>query len=128
MNYLSLIRELGMLTTNDDIVAAYQAADALVVPSLEDNLPNTIVESLACGTPVVAFRTGGIPEMIDHQQNGYLAAVGSAQELADGLAFVLTHPNPDELRRNARQAAETLFSEEVVARQHIDLYRSLLSE
>jgi glycosyltransferase involved in cell wall biosynthesis len=122
------IRELGMLTTNDDIVAAYQAADALVVPSLEDNLPNTIVESLACGTPVVAFRTGGIPEMIDHQQNGYLAAVGSAQELADGLAFVLTHPNPDELRRNARQAAETLFSEEVVARQHIDLYRSLLSE
>ena len=122
------IRELGMLTTNDDIVAAYNSADALVVPSLEDNLPNTIVESLACGTPVVAFRTGGIPEMIDHQQNGYLAAVGSAQELADGLAFVLTHPNPDELRRNARQAAETLFSEEVVARQHIDLYRSLLSE
>lgn len=122
------IRHLGILTTEDDIVAAYNAADALVVPSLEDNLPNTIIESLACGTPVVAFRTGGIPEMIDHRQNGYLATVGSAQELADGLAFILTHPNPKTLRQNARQSAETRFSEEVVANQHLDLYRQLLNE
>lgn len=120
------IRQLGILTTEDEIVAAYNAADAMVVPSLEDNLPNTIIESLACGTPVVAFRTGGIPEMIDHRQNGYLAAVGSAQELADGLAFLLTHPNPDLLRRNARQSAKMLFSEEVVAGQHLDLYRQLV--
>ncbi|MDB5240440.1 MAG: glycosyl transferase family 1 [Spirosoma sp.] len=122
------VRQLGMLTSNDEIVAAYNAADAMVVPSLEDNLPNTVIESLACGTPVVAFRTGGIPEMIDHRQNGYLAAVGSAQELADGLAFVLTHPNLNALRLNARHTAEALFSEDVVARQHRDLYRSLLSE
>ena len=122
------VRQLGILTTDDEIVAAYNAADAMVVPSLEDNLPNTVIESLACGTPVVAFRTGGIPEMIDHRQNGYLAAVSSAQELADGLAFVLTHPNPETLRQNARQSAEMRFSETVVARQHIDLYQSLLSE
>lgn len=122
------IRSLGILMTDDEIVAAYNAADAMVVPSLEDNLPNTVIESLACGTPVVAFRTGGIPEMIDHRQNGYLAAVGSAQELADGLAFVLTHPNPERLRKNARQFAQTYFSEEVVARQHIELYHSLMSE
>ncbi|GAB3642744.1 glycosyltransferase family 4 protein [Spirosoma arcticum] len=119
------IRALGILTTEDEIVAAYNAADVMAVPSLEDNLPNTVIESLACGTPVVAFRTGGIPEMIDHQQNGYLAAVGSAQELADGLAFVLTHPNPELLRQNARQSAEANFSEDVVATQHIELYRQL---
>jgi len=122
------IRQLGILTTEDEIVAAYNAADAMVVPSLEDNLPNTVIESLACGTPVVAFRTGGIPEMINHRQNGYLAAVGSAQELANGLAFVLTHPNPALLRHNARQSAETQFSEEVVARQHMELYRQLVNE
>lgn len=122
------IRALGILTTEDEIVAAYNAADVMVVPSLEDNLPNTIIESLACGTPVVAFRTGGIPEMIDHQQNGYLAAVGSAQQLADGLAFVLRHPNPVLLRQNARLSAELQFSEDVVARQHLELYHSLLSE
>ncbi|MBD2753115.1 glycosyltransferase family 4 protein [Spirosoma validum] len=122
------VRHLGILTTEDDIVAAYNATDVMVVPSLEDNLPNTVIEALACGTPVVGFRTGGIPEMIDHQQNGYLADAGSAQELADGLAFVLTHQNPESLRQNARQSAESRFSEDVVARQHIELYQKLMSE
>ena len=120
------VRHLGILTSEDDVVAAYNAADALVVPSLEDNLPNTVIESLACGTPVIGFRTGGIPEMIDHRQNGYLAAVGSAQELADGLAFVLTHPTPEILRQNARQSAETRFSEEVVAGKYVQLYKTLI--
>lgn len=122
------IRQLGILTQEHEIVAAYNAASAMVVPSLEDNLPNTIVEALSCGTPVVGFRTGGIPEMIDHRQNGYLASVGSAQELADGLAFVLTHPEPGLLRSNARQSAEARFSEDHIARQHIDLYKSIVSD
>ena len=122
------IRHLGLLTTEDDIVAAYNAADAMVVPSLEDNLPNTVIEAMACGTPVIGFRTGGIPEMIDHQQNGYLADVGSAQQLADGIAFILTHSNPEILRQNARQSAEIRFSEAVVARQHINLYEQLMNE
>ena len=121
------IRQLGILTSEDEIVAAYNAADAMVVPSLEDNLPNTVIESLACGTPVVAFRTGGIPEMIDHRQNGYLANVGSAQELADGLAFILTYPNPELLRQNARQSAQARFSEEVVAGHHVELYGQLMN-
>ncbi|AQG80756.1 glycosyltransferase family 4 protein [Spirosoma montaniterrae] len=122
------VQHLGVLTSADDVVAAYNAAEAMVVPSLEDNLPNTVIEALACGTPVVAFGTGGIPEMIDHQQNGYLAAVGSAQELADGLAFVLNHQQPAVLRQNARQFAENRFSEDVVASQLYDLYKSLMSE
>ncbi|WP_080238569.1 glycosyltransferase family 4 protein [Spirosoma rigui] len=122
------VRSLGLLTSPADIAAAYNAADALVVPSLEDNLPNTVLEALSCGTPVVGFRTGGIPEMIDHRQTGYLAASGSAQELADGLAFVLTHPDPASLRQQARQSAEDRYSEAVIAGQHIDLYQSLLSQ
>lgn len=122
------VRHLGLLTSEEDIVAAYNAADALVVPSLEDNLPNTVIEALACGTPVVGFRTGGIPEMIDHEETGFLADTGSTQQLADGLVFILTHPNPELLRQNARQSAEAQFSEEVVAQQHIDLYHQLISE
>jgi glycosyltransferase involved in cell wall biosynthesis len=122
------VRHLGILTSQEEIVAAYNAADAMVVPSLEDNLPNTVIEALSCGTPVVGFRTGGIPEMIDHQENGYLASVGSARELADGLAFVLNHSAPETLRQNARQFAETRFSEEVVAQRHVELYQNLLSD
>ena len=122
------VRHLGLLTTEEDVVAAYNAADVMVVPSLEDNLPNTILEALSCGTPVVGFRTGGIPEMIDHKQTGYLADAGSAQQLADGLAFMLTHPEPAVLRQNARQFAEDRYSEAVITRQHVELYKQLKSE
>lgn len=122
------VHHLGLLTTTDDIVAAYNAADVMVVPSLEDNLPNTVIESLSCGTPVVGFDTGGIPEMIDHQQNGYLAMAGSAQELADGLAFILTSSAPEQIRQQARLSAEARFSEEVVAGQYVALYQQLLGD
>ena len=122
------IRQLGVLTTDDDLVAAYNLADALVVPSLEDNLPNTVVESLSCGTPVVAFRTGGIPEMISQFKNGYLADVGSVSKLANGLAFILNHPTPTDLRQNARQFAESRFSEAEVGRRHLELYRKSMSD
>ncbi len=120
------VRHLGILTSDTQIVAAYNEAAVMVVPSMEDNLPNTVIEALACGTPVLAFRTGGIPEMIDHEQNGYLADAGSAEQLADGLYWLLTHPDPAQLRQNARQSAKERFSEPVVAGQFYDLYRNLL--
>ncbi|WP_345247084.1 glycosyltransferase family 4 protein [Nibrella saemangeumensis] len=119
------VRHLGILTTEEQTAAAYNAADVMVVPSLEDNLPNTVVESLACGTPVIGFRTGGIPEMIEHRQNGYLAAVGSAEELADGMHWLLTSADSAQLREQARQTAEKRFSEAVVAQQFTELYTSL---
>ena len=118
------VHSLGVLTNETDIVAAYNAADALIVPSLEDNLPNTIVESLACGTPIIAFKTGGIPEMIQHQKTGYLAQTGSAPELADGLNWLLdkTPEQHNELSQNARQFALTHYAEAVVTRQYRQLY------
>ncbi len=122
------VHSLGVLTNDADIVAAYNAADALVVPSLEDNLPNTIVEALACGTPVIAFNMGGIPEMIRHQKTGYLAQTGSVQELADGLRWLLnqTPEQRTELSQNARQFALTRYAEATVARQYLDLYQGVL--
>lgn len=120
-----MVRHLGILHDTDDIVAAYNAADALIVPSLEDNLPNTIMEALACGTPVVGFRTGGIPEMIVPGQTGYLANVADTADLADAITRLLTHQNPATLRQNARHFAETHYAEGVVVRQYVDLYQLL---
>ncbi|QJD77481.1 glycosyltransferase family 4 protein [Spirosoma rhododendri] len=117
------VRHLGILRDADDIVAAYNAADALVVPSLEDNLPNTIMEALACGTPVVGFRTGGIPEMIEPGLTGYLADVASATDLAQAITRLLDHSDPITLRYNARHFAEAHYGERVVVKQHLELYR-----
>ncbi len=122
------VRHLGVLSSEAAVVQAYNLADVMVVPSLEDNLPNTVIESLACGTPVVAFATGGIPDMIDHQQNGYLAQTGSADQLADGLLWLLTHTDPPTVRQAARQSAETRFAGPVVARRFVELYQLRMSE
>jgi glycosyltransferase involved in cell wall biosynthesis len=78
-------------TLNDDISLAmlYAAADVFVAPSIQDNLPNTVMESLACGTPCVAFNLGGMPDMIEHQKNGYLAIPYKISDFAQGIAWVL---------------------------------------
>lgn len=79
----------------------YNAVDAYVTPSLEDNLPNTIVEALSCGVPCVGFNVGGIPEMIDHRKNGYLAEARNAEDLAEGIRFILETASREELSAHA---------------------------
>lgn len=104
----------------------YRCADLFLAPSMEDNLPNTVMESLACGTPVAGFRTGGIPEMVDHRENGYLADRGDNTGLARGIEWVLNHPHPEELSDRARLKILTCFTIEGVAKQYLGLYRSLM--
>ena len=114
---------LGRLSNVDSIVSCYNAADLFIAPSLEDNLPNTIVESISCGTPVVAFNIGGIPDIIEHKYNGYLAAYKDESDLVNGIEWVLTQIDISE---KCLEKAENTFSESVVSPQFIDLYRSLL--
>ena len=103
------------------MVQLYNAVEAYVTPSLQDNLPNTIMEALACGTPCVGFRVGGIPEMIDHQQNGYVATYRDAQDFAEGIVWTL-QADRDTLSRQARNKVMVTYSENAVARKYIDVY------
>lgn len=104
-----------------DMARLYAAADVFVIPSLQDNLPNTIVEALSCGTPCVGFRAGGIPEMISHLQDGYVAQTGDADDLARGIRYALAHP---ELREAAHRHAAERYSEAHVAHEHIRIYEA----
>ena len=81
------------------------------------------MESMSCGTPCVGFNIGGIPEMIDHQQNGYVAEYMNAQDMANGIHWVLNETGYSELSNNARKKAENYYSEEIVVKQYIDLYK-----
>ena len=109
------------------MIDLYNAVDLFVIPSMEDNLPNTIMEAMACGTPCVGFDVGGIPEMIDHRQNGYVAEYKNADDLANGIRWILEEADLEILSTNARKKVEQSYSEEIVAKQHITLYNSLLS-
>jgi glycosyltransferase involved in cell wall biosynthesis len=97
----------------------YAAADVFVTPSLEENLPNTIMEAMACGTACVGFEVGGIPEMIEHNQTGYVAQAFEPADLAKGIQWCLTH---EKAGKNARERAVKLYDQSTVAQQHLDYY------
>ncbi|MEO6851123.1 MAG: glycosyltransferase [Mucilaginibacter sp.] len=118
---------LGTVNNDEKLAQYYVSADAFLIPSLEDNLPYTVMESLSCGTPVIAFTTGGIPDMVIHEYNGYLAGYRSSESFADGMEWVINHPDQQKLREHARQTVMSNFSEEVIAKKHIQLYHSLLN-
>lgn len=119
---------LGYVSDEHRIVDIYNAADVFVLPSLEDNLPNTIMEAMACGVPCVGFRVGGIPEMIDHRRNGYVAAYRDSADLAEGINWVLSHDNTDELRRAAVSKVVSHYSEQSVALRYIEVYNQALAQ
>lgn len=119
---------LNYLSNTIDIINLYSCVDLFVTPSLEENLPNTIMESMACGTPCVGFNIGGIPEMIDHKQNGYVAEYKNAQDLAAGIHWVLNEANYEELSKNAREKVVSHYNEEVIADRYIELYQNALEK
>lgn len=118
---------LGTINKDDHLAKCYSAADVFITPSLEDNLPNTVMESLACATPVVAFTTGGIPDMVKHMQNGYLAKYQDAEDLANGIEWLYHRPNKEEIQKAARLGILSDFSEALIATEHINLYENLIN-
>jgi glycosyltransferase involved in cell wall biosynthesis len=122
------VHQLNIINSPADLADIYSMADVHVSPSIEDNLPNTIMEAMACGTPCVAFNTGGIPDLIDHQQNGYLAEFKSATGLAEGLNTILNAANDQELSAAARDKVLRDFNNTKVAGQYIRLYQSILNK
>lgn len=119
----------GYVTQDAQLALLYAMADAYVLPSLEENLPNVILESLACGTPVVAFDTGGIPDMIEHRKTGWLVPPGDAAGLADGLRWALAAQGPEAALRTrlCRSVALERYPLAVQARAYANLYRKILA-
>ncbi|MCX6043982.1 MAG: glycosyltransferase family 4 protein [Chloroflexi bacterium] len=117
----------GRLQDEVSVALLYAAADLFVAPSIQENLSNMVMEALACGTPCVAFQIGGMPDMIDHQQNGYLARPFESDDLAAGISWVLG----DEMRWQqltvaARRKVEENFELQHVARRYTSLYEELM--
>lgn len=120
------VYSLGYISGEEKIAEVYSAADVYVTPSLEDNLPNTVMEALACGTPCVGFDVGGIPEMVDHKHNGYIADFRNARELADGIYWTLYTSDFTQLSDNAIAKVRNEYSEQSVARRYIEVYQSMM--
>jgi len=120
--------ELNMIDTEDEMAEVYNLADVYVTPAIEDNLPNTVMEALSCGIPVVAFNTGGIPDMVEHLKNGYLAEFKSAADLAKGIDLILNSTEKAAFADNAREKVMNSFTGDIVATKYIGLYNSILQK
>ena len=117
---------LGSLHDDVTLKVLYSAADVMVVPSLQENLSNAIMESLACGTPVIGFDIGGNSDLIGHQINGYLAKPFDSDDLAKGIEWILNAKNYDQLCENAREKVVTTFDCQLVAKQYIEIYQHII--
>ncbi|MDG2271682.1 MAG: glycosyltransferase [Halioglobus sp.] len=117
------VHQMGHLTDDHYLRAAYSVADAFLVPSRQDNLPNTAIEALACGVPVVAFDIGGMPDIVDHKVTGYIAEPFNTVDLADGIRQVLLADDKALMRKAARDSAIRKFSQGVITPQYIKLYQ-----
>ena len=119
---IALGRDVPYINNEKDMVSLYNSVDAFVLPSLSENLPNTIMEAMSCGVPCGGFDVGGIPEMIDHKENGFLARYKNVDDLAEGIRYVLSPDNHERLSRQAREKVMQCYSEENVAKKYMEIY------
>jgi len=124
------VAHLHLDRLNDDalLALAYSAADVLAIPSLQDNLPNTVLEAMSCGVPVVGFDVGGIPELVRPGVTGLLAPAGDANALSAAIGQLLQDPaKRAEMGRNCRRIAVEEYAPEVQARRYRALYERVAS-
>lgn len=117
---------MGHLYDDLSLRLFYSAVDVLVVPSRKEAFGQTASESMACGTPVVAFGATGLLDIVDHKINGYLAKPFESEDLANGIDYVLNAPNYNNLCSNARSKVVKEFDDAIVAMKYEELYKNIL--
>jgi glycosyltransferase involved in cell wall biosynthesis len=120
------IKELGSISDERLMSIIYSAADVFVIPSLMDNLPNTVLEALMCGTPVIGFPVGGIPDMVQNGFNGLISHEVNSHSLFETIEIFLNTKdsyNSDEIRIDALSK----YSTHIQAKKYLKLYKNILN-
>jgi glycosyltransferase involved in cell wall biosynthesis len=117
---------LGKINHDIVLMLAYSASDLYVIPSVIDNLPNTIMEAMACGIPAVGFNVGGIPEIINNGQTGILTQPYDTEEMAKNILRVFECGEKEKMGEKARREAEDKYSDIVIAKKYLNLYEEVV--
>ena len=118
--------DIGYVSDENVMAEIYSAADIYVITTLEDNLPNTVLESMACGTSVVGFDTGGLCDMVVNGVNGILVPKCNAQALSESILMLLQHP--EKHRQYGRSALNTVrngFTQALQSERYLELFKDL---
>ena len=118
---------VGYVNDEQRMARLYRSAEVFVLPSLSENLPNTIMEAMACGVPCLGFRVGGIPEEIDHQRTGYVARYRDTDDLAHGLRWLLYEADGKSLAKECVRKVEQCYSQAAVAVKYTEVYQHAMA-
>ena len=121
------VKEIGYARSQELMHICYNAADLLVLPTLSDNLPLTIIEAMACGLPAVAFEAGGIPELIRHMDNGFIAEYKSSASLAEGIQLLLDDGELLlKMKQRCRELSRREYDMDLECARYLELYNRLM--
>lgn len=120
------VKYLGYIDKEEDLVSIYSSADVTVIPSISENLPNVMVESLACGTPVVGFEIGGIPDIVKEDYLGLMATPYDSNDLVNKIESVLLNTLGTVDMRHTY--VKNNYDYKVISEKYINLYKSLLNQ
>ena len=128
-NWPVKVHWMGQVKSDSVMASLYSAADVMLVPSRQDNLPNTAVEAQACGTPVVAFSIGGLPDIIEQGETGWLAPPFDLDHFANGITWLLEERERYlQIADRSREVAVNKFDASTIAKKYIEIYEKVLSE
>jgi glycosyltransferase involved in cell wall biosynthesis len=127
-SFASQPRNLGFIQDELTLRIAYNASDLLLHPAPIDNLPNTVAESMSCGTPVLAFNTGGLPEMVVPHRSGWLVEEMNSNAIIEQLNSVLQSKQVNELRKFTKETARILFNEKKATEDYFKAFKHALSK
>ena len=120
------VYSLGHVADEFQLALAYSASDLFIISSVEDNLPNTAIEAMACGIPIVGFDLGGIPDIIDHKKTGFLAEARNTDDLSEGIEWVLSESDRGmDFSKHCRVKVEKEFAFELQAEAYKQLYNKI---
>jgi len=122
------LKQLGFINNISQLVNCYNAADFFIIQSIEDNLPNTVLESLACGTPVIGFNIGGIPDMVENNKSGLLCDINDEAHFVKNIESLIEMNDYNSFSKSGRLTIENKFSDKKVAKELIDLYKEALNK
>lgn len=118
---------MGFIRDRVDLAKIYSMADLFIMPSIYEAFGNACAEALSCETPVLAFNTGGIPDMVEHKKNGYLAERENAEDLLDGFLWIFRNNDNNKLGIYGREKMIKECSIEVVGKKYKELYENVIS-
>lgn len=124
----SKVKKLGFVRDELTLQIAYHASDLLIHPAPIDNLPNTVAESMSCGTPILAFHTGGLPEMVIPDKSGWLVHEITASSMVAELDSILISKDYEKLRQSTKEFARLRFDSRTVANQYIKHFERVIAD